>query len=216
MRTTRLAIVIGACALPWHWAYAQAVSVAAGTTTLPGPVAVVAPSVTTADITNIVNVLLGLASAAVLAAIPILVPAVLKRLGIANNAAMEAKVDQVGDDAAGAAYQYALAHEGGLGHVEVKNAALAAGLSHLNANAGAEMTALGVTPAAAAGIVSAKLGALLATDPSISAGAPAQIPTPALVPAPIPVHVIGQPATLLADHPGGLLTQAGATGATGP
>lgn len=159
------------------------------------------PSAATVDLANIANVLLGLAAAAVLAAIPIVVPYGLARLKIANNADMSAKLVSAAEGAAGAAYSFALAHEGGLSNVNVHSAALATGLSYLNASVKPELDALGVTPDRAAEIVSARLGKLLAADSTVTAGAPAQVPTPVLLPAPKPTPVPPKPAAVAPPAP---------------
>ena len=52
---------------------------------------------------------------------------------------------------------------------------------------------LGVTPARASAMVTARLGTLLAGDPSVTAGAPSQTPVPVTIPAPPPVHVVAPP-----------------------
>jgi hypothetical protein len=129
----------------------------------------------TVDLTNIVNALLGVVLAAVTTAIPILVSAMLKRFGVANNADLAGKLIAAADAAAGAAYKYALEHEGGLARLDVHNAAIAAGVSYLSANMGGTMAILGITPANAEAMVTARLGALLAADPSVSAGTPGQV-----------------------------------------
>ena len=136
---------------------------------------------TAVDLSNIANVFLSLASAAVLAAIPIVVPYLLKRLKIGADADMAAKVDAVATDAAGAAYNYALQHEGGLKSVPITNAGIAEGAALMNAKVGPEMESLGITPALVTATVQAKLGTLLAGDPSVSAGAPVATPAPSPV-----------------------------------
>ena len=131
------------------------------------------------DFKPLVNAVLGILAAVVSAAIPVVVAAIYKRLGIANNADQSAKVVSAAQGAAGAAYSFALQHEGGLSNVNVHNAALAAGLNYFNTAVGPELTKMGITPERAASIVAARFGALLASDPTISAGKPAQIAAPA-------------------------------------
>lgn len=131
---------------------------------------------TTVDITQIVNYLLGIVLASVLAAIPIVVRAMLKRFGIANDADLADKLTTAADAAAGAAYKFALGHEGGLSRLDVHNAAVAVGVDYLTSNMSQTMQALGVTQANATAMVSARLGTLLAADPSVTAGMPPQAP----------------------------------------
>ena len=125
-------------------------------TVIATPTAATAPSSTTVDLTNVASVLLSLASAAVLAAIPILIPFVLKRLGVANNADLSAKLATAADAAAGAAYSYALAHEGGLARVDVQNAAVAHGVTYLTSEMQPLLDTLGVTPARASAMTLAE------------------------------------------------------------
>ena len=170
-------------------------------TVISTPTAATAPSATTVDLTNTANILLSLAAAAVTAAIPILIPFVLKRLGVANNADLSAKLATAADAAAGAAYQYALQHEGGLARVDVQNAAVAHGVTYLTSEMQPLLDTLSVTPARASAMVTARLGTLLAGDPSVTAGAPSQTPVPVTIPAPPPVHVVAPPPVVLTAMP---------------
>ena len=83
----------------------------------------------------------------------------------------------------------ALQHEGGLARVDVQNAAVAHGVTYLTSEMQPLLDTLGVTPARASAMVTARLGTLLAGDPSVTAGAPSQTPVPVTIPAPPPVHV---------------------------
>jgi hypothetical protein len=144
------------------------------------------------DLTPVVNALLALASVAVTAAIPIIVPALLKRLKIANDSDLAARIEEAANAAAGKAYRYALSHEGGLSNIAVQDAALATGINHVVTSVPGALEALGITQDHVQEMVTARLGSLLATDPSVTAvktvtPLPA-IPTPAapLPPAPPP------------------------------
>jgi hypothetical protein len=132
----------------------------------------------TVDLTSIANILLSLAAAAVAAAIPIVVPAVLKRFGQANNADLTANLELALQAAAGGAYKYAASHEGGLSNVAVHNGALAQATTYIVSNLPDTLKELGITPDKVQEMVSKRLGALLATDPTVTAGKP-----PAAVPA---------------------------------
>ncbi len=154
----------------------------------------------TVDLTSIADVLLSLAAAAVTAAIPILVPALLKRLGVANNADLTDKLELALQAAAGGAYKYAASHEGGLSSVAVHNGALAQATTYIVSNLPDTLKELGITPDKVQQMVSNRLGALLASDPTVTAGKPpaaaATPPTPviALRPtAPPPVAVAPAP-----------------------
>jgi len=126
----------------------------------------------TVDLANTANVLLSLAAAAVTAAIPILVPFILKRLNIANDADLTQKLELALNAAAGGAYKYAASHEGGLSNVAVNNGALASATTYVVSNLPDTLKTLGVTPDKVTQMVSARLGALLASDPTVTAGKP--------------------------------------------
>lgn len=138
----------------------------------------------TIDLTTIANALLSLAAAAVIAAIPIVVPAMLKRFGIANDASLTGKVTAAADAAAGEAYSYALSHEGGLANVAVHNDALAVGTQYVVSRFPDAMASLGLTPDNIGAMVKARLGVMLAGDPTVSAGAPGKAVADAPAPAP--------------------------------
>jgi hypothetical protein len=170
---------------------------------------VATPSPTTVDLQDAALALLSLASAAVLAAIPIVVPYALKRWGVANDADIAGKVDAAMSDGAGMLYDYATKHVGGLANVDVRSAGLAAVLQHIDNQVGPEIKTLGYTDAHVTNMVNAGLGKLLAGDPTVTAGAPPQIPTPVTVPAPIPVHVVAAPAKIADPAPAGQVLQTG-------
>jgi hypothetical protein len=153
------------------------------------------PSATTVDLTNVTNILLSIVSAAVVAALGVLVPYGLKRLGVANAADYAQTIDAAGTAAAGMAYNYALAHEGGLKNVDVHSAAIAEGVNHMTSTVPEAMAALGLTPTNVSAIVTSRLGVLLAKDATVTAGAPKQIPAVKLIDAPAPANVALPPET---------------------
>lgn len=128
----------------------------------------------TIDLTTIANTLLSILAAVASVAIPIVVQAILKHYGVANNAALAGKLTDAADAAAGEAYAYALSHEGGLANVAVHNDALATGTKYVVDRFPDAMKALGLTPDNVQAMVKARLGTLLAGDPTVSAGAPGQ------------------------------------------
>jgi hypothetical protein len=139
------------------------------------------------DLAGVANVMLSLAAAAVTAAIPIVVPALLRRMRVADNADLSGKIEAAAQAGAGVAYQYAAARslDGGLSHLSIHNEALAEGANYVALHVPATLTTLGITPATVSEMVSARLGVLLAKDPSISAGSPAALPPiPAIPPFP--------------------------------
>jgi hypothetical protein len=127
------------------------------------------------DLTPLVSVLAPLAYAAVVGAVGILVPAVLKRLGIANDTDLSNKLVTALDAGAGEAYRVALSHDGGLASVTVHNTAIAAGVSYVTAALPDTLTKLNITPDKVQAMVQARLGTLLASDPTVTAGTPAKI-----------------------------------------
>jgi len=78
--------------------------------------------------------------------------------------------------AAGGAYKFAASHEGGLSNVAVHNGALATATSYVVSNLPDTLQKLGITPDKVTAMVSARLGALLATDPTVTAGKPPVAP----------------------------------------
>jgi hypothetical protein len=141
---------------------------------------------TTVDLTPIVTTLLGIVSVAITTAIPILVTAVLKRLGVANDADLRQSLTAELQAGAGAAYKYATEHEGGLANVAVHNAAIVEGVNHVTAIMPDIITKLGLSDADVQNMVTAQLGKLLASDPTITAGRPPNVQAPAHAPVPAP------------------------------
>lgn len=144
------------------------------------------------DLTSIAEVLLSLAAAGVTAAIPIVVPFVLGRFKVANNADLTGKLELALNAAAGAAYKFAASHEGGLSNVAVHNGALATAASYVATSMPDTLKQLGITPDRVSAMVSARLGTLLATDPSVTVGKPPAetapvVVAPAVPAAPVPM-----------------------------
>jgi hypothetical protein len=143
----------------------------------------------TVDLSPVAGALVSLAAAAVTATIPILVPALLKRLRIADNADLTKKIEVAADAGAGVAYQYAASRAGGLSHVAIQSAALAAGADYVSRHASDTLVTLNITPARVSEMVAARLGVLLAGDPTVTAGTPVPaMPSPP--PLPIPVSTV--------------------------
>ena len=126
------------------------------------------------DLTPLVNAFAPVAQAATIAALGVLVPFVLNRLHVANNSDLGKAVATAADAAAGAAYKYALAHDGGLKNIQVHNAALEVGADYVLRNMPGALDKLGLTPEHVQDMVEARLGALLAQDPTVTAGTPPQ------------------------------------------
>lgn len=133
---------------------------------------------TVVDFAPVLNAFLALAAAIISAATPIIAYALLARFKVANAADLSRQIGQAADAAAGAAYSYALQHEGGLTSIAVHNEAIAHGADYMIKKIPQKLKQAGVTPDAVNSLVSSRLGILLASDPTVSAGkpGPAQIP----------------------------------------
>jgi hypothetical protein len=127
------------------------------------------------------------------------------RLGLQNNADAVNRITSAANDAAGMAYHYLVAVDSHIGNVDVRNVAIAKAVAQVTALLPKEMQAVGITPEQVVGMVTAGLGRLLASDPTISiappppspnqaglAGSPAApgpAPAPAATVAPVPAPV---------------------------
>jgi hypothetical protein len=143
------------------------------------------------DMTEIASALLSLASVTITAVIPIVVPVVLRRLHVATDTDLAKRVAAAANAGAGIAYQYAAAQikAGGLSRLDVHSAALATGVDYVNAHLPDTLRATGCSPEAVREMVAARLGLLLASDPSVTAGTPSPA---ALAIAPVPVTTVGE------------------------
>ena len=166
----------------------------------------------TIDLSTTAQLLLTLASAAVTAAVPILVPYLLKRLHVANLAdksSMESdacgKIVAAAEAAAGVAYQYAVKYveDGGLANLHVHNSALAAGLSYMVDRVPDALASMHLSANDVTALVDARLGRLLATDPTVTAGQPAATgkPIPLTSGSPPAVDAAADPSPLKAVSP---------------
>jgi hypothetical protein len=129
-----------------------------------------------------------MALAAVLAAIPILVAAMLQKLGLDKQTKLESQLDGVLSEGAGIAYK-CLADKiatGALDSVPAQNEAIAKGVHYVHLLLPIVVDKLGLTPEQVGAKVEAKLGQLLGSDPTTSV----QIPNPVM---PVPVQVVGDP-----------------------
>jgi hypothetical protein len=136
----------------------------------------------TVDLTAIASLMLSLASAAVTAAVPILVPALLRRWHVATDTDLARRIEAAVSAGAGLAYQYGAAQvsSGGLSRVTIHDQALAAGVAYVNDRLPETLREMGCSTDTVQQMVSARLGVLLANDPSVTAGAP----PPAVLPEP--------------------------------
>lgn len=141
---------------------------------------------TTIDLTAVFHIFGLLTMAVVTPAIPIVVPALLKRWGSANNADLTNNLENVLQAAAGGVYKYATSHEGGLSNIAVHEGALADATNYVLTSLPGTLQKLNITPEKVTQMVSKRLGALLATDPTVTAGTPpAAAPTGIAAVAPV-------------------------------
>lgn len=133
------------------------------------------------DLTPIASALMALAAAMVTAGIPFVVVFLKQRLNVAISADQQAALERALNAGAGVAYKFAtgLIAQGGLNNVQVHNSALAVGAQYVTGKLPETLDTLGLTPDAVHEMVSARLGTLLASDPTVTAGVPA-VPTPAV------------------------------------
>lgn len=115
---------------------------------------------------DLVQGLAGVMMTAVTVAIPLVVPALLKRWGVANDADLNAKMQAALQAGAGAAYN-AILRTGDLRRPSQTDA-VAAGVAYVAQHMPETMGKLGMTASALAPLVEARLGVLLAADPSVS------------------------------------------------
>jgi hypothetical protein len=142
------------------------------------------------DMTAIASALLSLASITVTATIPVVVPALLRRWHIATDSDLARRVETAAMAGAGAAYSYAASKSGGLARVNVHNEALAAGVEYVSTHLPNVLHETGCSPQLVHEMISARLGVLLAGDPTVTAGKPGGAVLPA---APVPVTTVGEP-----------------------
>lgn len=141
------------------------------------------------DIAPIASALVSLASVTVTAAIPIVVPALLRRWHIASDSDLARRVEAAAMAGAGAAYQYAASKTGGLAQINVHNEALAAGVDYVNTHLPNVLHETGCSPQLVREMISARLGVLLANDPTVTAGKPNAAVLPAV---PVPVTTVSE------------------------
>jgi hypothetical protein len=130
------------------------------------------------NIAPLMDFLVSLASLAVTVAVPIVVPVLLKRLNVATDSDLAKRLTDAADAAAGLAYHYALTRNGGILQPDVKAAALAQASAYVQRQVPDSMEHLQVTDAQLLDMINARIGKLLAADPTVSAGKPATSPHP--------------------------------------
>lgn len=132
------------------------------------------------DLSPLVQGLAGLACAAVTAAVPVLVPALLKRWKLDLTQAQSDTIVGACDRAADLAYKFLVDNKAAYDNVEIRNVAMAKAVAYVAAHVPDAMKALGVTPEHVHDIVEAHLGARYVADQNISiAPVPVASATPA-------------------------------------
>ena len=126
---------------------------------------------TSVDINTILQILLSLAAAAVAASAPLITAFIFQRLGVQKNSAAAQVVDMAVQRAGGLAYAFLSKEATGSPHsIDMQNAAVAVGLTHVAAAIPAALTTLGITPEAVSRMVTGELGKLMAADPGVTIG----------------------------------------------
>jgi hypothetical protein len=123
------------------------------------------------DLTPLVQALAALALAVISAAMPYLAPLLRRYLHIQLTATQAGAIQAAADAGAKAAYGYIATNAASYRDVTLRETAIAKGAQHVIESAPEAMTALGVTPEHVRNMVEARLGGLLATDPTVSIGA---------------------------------------------
>lgn len=116
------------------------------------------------DLSTVVEALGGLAMASITAAIPIVVPAVLRSLHINADQAMVQAIAAATQRAAGQVALAVSAHKDSFAHVEIHDAALAAATQNVVAKFPEYTRALGVTPETVRDMVQGELGKMAAAS----------------------------------------------------
>ena len=109
-----------------------------------------------------------LAYAAVAAAIPYGMVLARRALGLKLTTQQAAAVQSAAEAGAKAAYGFLATNGASYYDVPVRNAAIAVGANHVLASVPAALKAMGLTPEHVTAMVEARLGGLLAVDPSVS------------------------------------------------
>lgn len=120
------------------------------------------------DSSALVQLLASLALAAVTTAIPLVVPLLRKYLHVQISDTQASQIQAAAQAGAQLAYGEVVRTAGNIRIPATRNAALDAGVAHVIASAPDALTALGITPGHVRQMVAARLGGLLAVDPTIS------------------------------------------------
>ena len=122
----------------------------------------------TVDLSPLVQGLAGLAFAAVTAAIPIVVPALLKRWHLDATQAQKDALANACSQAADLAYKFLIDNKASYDNVPIRNVALATGVAYVTTHFSGAVQALGLTPEHVHDMVEAHLGARYVADANLS------------------------------------------------
>jgi len=137
----------------------------------------------TINLTPLVQLFASLASAALLAAVPLVMPALQKYLHIKLTDAQATRITEAAARAAGQAYGFMVQAGANLNDVPIKNAAIGRAVNYVIASCPEYLKALGVTNEHVEAIVEAEFGKLLAADTGLTIGVK-PLPPSALMPLP--------------------------------
>ena len=134
------------------------------------------------DLAPLVQAFAALLLAAITAATPFIVPLLRQYLSIKLTAEEANTVQKAADVGAKAAYGFIVAAGAKYTDVPIRNVAIATGVQHVLVSTPDAIKALGIDEDHVTAMVSARLGGLLATDPTVTIG-----PDAPSLPAPDPV-----------------------------
>lgn len=132
------------------------------------------------DLSPLVQLAVTLAGAAITAGVSVLVPLIVRKLraaGIEIDQAQAAAIQGVADVGAQAAYGFIAKQGAKITDVTVRNQAIAIGAQHVIDSLPGYLASQGVTREHVEKMVEARLGGLLAADPTVSVGGGSPAPS---------------------------------------
>ncbi len=125
----------------------------------------------TLDLTPVIQALATLVLAVVVPTIPYAVVLIQRHTGIKLTDQQTAAITGAADQGANLAYGWLVTQAASVAQVPMKNVALAVGVNHVLASVPDALKAIGITPDHVSAMVEARLGGLLAADPTVSVAA---------------------------------------------
>lgn len=126
---------------------------------------------TTIDLGPVIQALAGLVLAAVLPAIPILVATMRKKLNLQITDAQVAAITGAAQQGANFAYGMIVKSGGSVAAPQQMSQAITAGVNHVLSSVPDALKTIGITPQHVSAMVEARLGGLLAADPTVTVAA---------------------------------------------